>query len=227
MFDTIVQGTRRVLEFAAAAGTQKFLFVSSGAVYGRQPSDIVAIPENYSGGPDQLIPASAYGEGKRAAELQCVLLAQRHGFAVKIARCFAFVGPHLPLEAHFAVGNFLRDALARRPIRIKGDGQPYRAYLYAADMAAWLWLVLCQGANERAYNVGGAQSMTLAATAELVRAIGGGGPVTVMRAVEPTPASRYVADCTRIQKELVLPDSLDLESSVRRTLAWLAAANFR
>src|SRR5262245_37481691 len=107
MVDTIVGGTRRVLEFARAAGVAKLLFVSSGAVYGRQPPDLQHVPEDYLGGPDFMDPSSAYGEGKRLAELLSTIYAHRYGIQTKVARCFAFVGPHLPLDAHFAIGNFI------------------------------------------------------------------------------------------------------------------------
>lgn len=68
VFDTIVQGTRRMLDLAQAAGTRRFLLASSGAVYGPQPVDLERIPESYGGAPDPLHAASAYGNGKRAAE---------------------------------------------------------------------------------------------------------------------------------------------------------------
>ena len=223
MFDTIVTGTRRALAFAAACAARRFLFVSSGAVYGRQPPELTHVPEDYPGGPDPLDPASAYGEGKRAAELLCVLASRKHGFDAAIARCFAFAGPHLPLDAHFAVGNFLRDALAGGPIRVGGDGTPHRSYLYAADLAVWLWTILLRGTAGRAYNVGSDDGMTIAQVAGTVRtALGVSAPVRIARPPPPagTAASRYVPDVGRAGRELGLRPVIDLATAVRRTAAW-------
>jgi nucleoside-diphosphate-sugar epimerase len=134
MLETIIEGTRRVLDLAATRGTRKFLYISSGAVYGKQPEDLTHVPEDYCGAPDPLDPRSAYGEGKRVGELFSVLESRKAGFEAKIARCFAFIGPHLPLDAHFAAGNFIRDAIAGGPVVIKGDGKSVRSYLYASDL---------------------------------------------------------------------------------------------
>ena len=102
---TITEGTRRVLDFSASAGVNRFLYVSSGAIYGRQPPELAAIPEDHAGACDPLDPRSAYGQAKRLAEQMCAIASDRTGMSAIIARAFAFVGPGLPLDGHFAIGK--------------------------------------------------------------------------------------------------------------------------
>jgi nucleoside-diphosphate-sugar epimerase len=218
----VVRGTERALQFAERSKAGHFLFTSSGAVYGRQPADLAAIPETYSGAPDPLDPRSAYGESKRLAELLCCLQATRTGLAVKIARCFAFVGPHLPLDAHFAIGNFIRDALRGGPIHICGDGTTVRSYLHAADLAIWLWTILVAGESGRAYNVGSSHAITTGELALLaVRAIAPGAEVHQDRRPDATvPPDRYVPDTSRAARELRLLCRIPLPEAIRRTAEW-------
>ena len=68
VFDSIVQGTRRILDLAHANGASRFLLTSSGAVYGPQPNNLARIAETYDGAPSCLQRGAAYGNGKRAAE---------------------------------------------------------------------------------------------------------------------------------------------------------------
>lgn len=222
MLDAIIGGTRRVLDFAAQCSVQKLLLTSSGAVYGKQPCEITHIPEDYSGAPDPLLPGSAYGEGKRVSEHMCAVHARRHGYEVKIARCFAFVGPHLPLDTHFAIGNFIRDALRGQPIHIGGDGTPMRSYLYASDLAVWLWTLLFKGASARAYNVGSAEDLSIKQLADAVSAaLGGVSSVAVAQSPDASrPVSRYVPAVTRAQSEFGLKITVPLSDAVRRTAGW-------
>jgi dTDP-glucose 4,6-dehydratase len=221
MLDTIVEGTRHTLDFAVACGAKKFLLTSSGAVYGKQPSEMTHIPEDYTGGPNPLEPASAYGEGKRMAELLCAIYQREHGIESKIARCFAFVGPYLPLDAHFAIGNFIRDAMAGGPIRVNGDGTPYRSYLYAADLAIWLWTILMRGQGMRPYNVGSDQGYSISDIARVV-ADGAKIPASMIQVAQAPAAgrgpSRYVPATQRAVSELKLNVPIGLAEAVARTL---------
>ena len=223
MLDAIIGGTRRVLDFAAQCGVKKLLLTSSGAVYGKQPPELTHIPEDYLGAPDPLLPGSAYGEGKRVSEHLCAVHALQHGYEVKIARCFAFVGPHLPLDAHFAIGNFIRDALAGGPIQVNGDGTPLRSYLYAADLAVWLWTILFRAPNARAFNVGSDCSLSIREVAESVR-VSHRLRVEVQVSRQPLigfAITRYVPAIDRVARELNLAVAIPLFDALHRTFSWL------
>jgi dTDP-glucose 4,6-dehydratase len=220
--DTVVGGTRRTLEFARHCGAAKLLFTSSGAVYGKQPPELTHMPETFSGGPDPTDPRSVYGESKRLAELLCTLYAARYGMECKIARCFAFAGPYLPADGHFAFGSFVRDATRGNSIRVNGDGTPYRSYLYAADLAIWLWTILFRGENCRPYNVGSEHDVNIAELANrVVRTLNPG--LRVETAYAPVPGrlpQRYVPSTKRAQTELGLREHIDLSEAILRTARW-------
>jgi len=229
MFDTCVDGTRRMLFRAREKCCERFLLTSSGAVYGRQPPDLSHTPEDFYGGPNPLDVRNAYAEGKRAAELLCAVAARsssKPGMRLSIARCFAFVGPHLPLDAHFAIGNFIRDSLAGGPIRIGSDGTPFRSYLYAADLVEWLFTILLRGEAGRAYNVGSEEAVSIRQLADRVADVAArvwpdrDRPEIVM-AKEPLPgqpSERYVPDCRRSREELGLVPATSLDESIRLTM---------
>jgi len=222
MLDTITQGTRHTLKFAEQAEARKFLLVSSGAVYGVQPPTLSHVDETYVGAPDPLEPMSAYGLGKRLAEHMSVVHAKQHDMEVKIARCFAFVGPYLPLTTHFAIGNFIHNALNQEAIHIQGDGAPYRSYLYAADLVIWLWVILCKGQPNRAYHVGSEEAVTLQELAHIVAGTTNVNLSVVVakeRDLSVLP-SRYVPKTHRAQHELQLKQYVSLEDSIKRTIRW-------
>src|SRR5262249_20977994 len=139
--------------------------------YGPQPPALSHVSEEYTGGPDVTDPHWVYGEGKRLAEMIGVLYSRRYSVECTIARPFAFVGPYLPLDRHLAIGNFLAACLAGRSVQIRGDGTPLRSYLYAADLAIWLWTILVRGQSGRAYNVGSEDAISIADLAVTVRGL--------------------------------------------------------
>lgn len=230
MFDVCVEGTRRTLKLAIERRASRMLFTSSGAVYGRQPPELSHIPEEFAGGPDPLDPKNAYAEGKRAAEQLCAIAGlpapAGSSLQISIARCFAFVGPHLPLATHFAIGNFLRDALAGGPILVTGDGTAYRSYLYAADLVEWLLVILSRGQAGRAYNVGSEEAVSIRELAHAVSAVmanesHSASHLNVKQSMHYHPdanAARYVPSCKRATEELGLRHSRSLAQAIEATL---------
>jgi dTDP-glucose 4,6-dehydratase len=222
MLSTIIAGTERTLQFAATHQTEKFLLTSSGAVYGRQPAGMTHTPESYTGAPDPLNPANIYAEGKRAAELLCALYGKKMGLECKIARCWAFCGPHLPLDEHFAIGNFIGDVLAGRSIQIQGDGTARRSYLYAADLTIWLWTLLFKAPPLVPFNVGSAQDVSILELAQVVAAtLNQETEIHVMlQSAKGDAPTRYVPSVDRAREMLGLREVTTLEEAIRRTAAW-------
>ena len=172
--EQLVDGTRRVLDYACSAGAQRMLLLSSGAVYGRQGLNQPSLREATLQAPSPTDTGSLYAHGKRMAETLCALYTSRRGLPCVIARCFAVISEHVPLNGPYAVGNFLRDALnpARNHISVSGDGSAVRTYLDGRDLAHWTFTLLSHGEPGEAYNMGSDQQVTMLElaqrTAELI-----------------------------------------------------------
>jgi nucleoside-diphosphate-sugar epimerase len=223
MFDTIITGTRRFLDFCSVRQIPHALLLSSGAVYGPIPAAVALVPEDYNGVPDPTRTSSAYGIGKLASEWMGCAYAAESGMQFKIARIFAQVGPHLALDKQFAVGNFIGNALRSEPFLIKGDGTAHRSYMYPIDLVTWLLRILLRGESCRPYNVGSDQAITIHDLAHRVAAVARiTMPVFDLRGV-PDPKKqpeRYVPDINRARTGLNLEITVSLDEAIRRTLEW-------
>jgi nucleoside-diphosphate-sugar epimerase len=207
-------GTARVLEFAKQKNIQNLLFTSSGAIYGPQPQKLELMPETNPASLD----VSAYGTGKKLAEARCLKAHKERGLNAVIARCYAFIGPYLAADSHLAVASFTRDAIQGKPIKITGNGQTQRSYLYGADLSAWLWNLLLRGHAAHPYNVGSERAFSLLNVAqEFARQVG--TSVEVQSSIEGKP-DRYIPSVQRAKDELGLQETFDLASAIERTLHW-------
>lgn len=220
--DTIITGTQQTLEFARLAQAKSFLLISSGAVYGKQSPTLSHIPEEYSCQPNLLHERSTYAVGKCTAEHLSCLYANQYNLDVKIARCFAFVGPYLPLDEHFAIGNFIRDGLKGKTITVNGDGTAYRSYLYAADLVIWLWTILFNGKTLQPYNVGSDEAVSIADLAQCVATLFNPHlAVHIAKApAEQNHPERYVPDISRANQELGLVQKIHLNQALESTIKW-------
>ncbi len=212
---SIVRTTEQVLEYAKRLSVNALLFMSSGAVYGPQPSSLSSIPETYLGGPDLTDSRSCYGEAKRFAELTCHL----SGVPTVIARLFAFVGPHQDQSGSYAVIDFIRQAKKNGVIKILSDGSALRSYCYASDLTISIWKLLMKGKSGEVYNVGNDQFiLSILDLADLVAEIIGGVDVEIMKEMNPEKdnRSRYIPDISKL-KNFYTPQ-IKIEEGISRTI---------
>jgi len=219
-FNTLVDGTRHVLECARRVGTKRVLFLSSGVVYGALPEDLLSIPETFCGAPDTADHRTGLAQAKRAAEYLCAEYSHLYGFEAKIARCFSFAGPGLPTDLHYAFGNFIHQALHNEKIVVQGDGTPVRSYLYLGDLTRWLLPLLTQTTSHLIYNVGSDQAVSIRTLAETVRDIlAPTKEVEIMGrpaySIGNSPRNCYVPAVSRMREEFSIAESTSLADIIR------------
>jgi nucleoside-diphosphate-sugar epimerase len=167
-FEANVIGTQRMLEVAKKAGSQGFLFFSSGEVYG-QPSDpSQLVNESSYGYLDPLNVRSCYAEGKRAGESLCAAWHAQHGVPTRIVRLSHTYGPGMDLNDGRVFADFVADIVAGRNIVLKGDGSARRPFCYLADATVAFFTILLNGASGEAYNVGSGQQTSVLELAEVL-----------------------------------------------------------
>ena len=220
-YKTLVDGTERVLQFAVKCNADKILFTSSGVVYGEFPEGMKPVKENYSGGLDTSSALSALAQGKRRAEFLISYYADKYGFDFVIARCFSFVGPFLPLDLHYAIGNFVLEALNKDIIEIKGDGKSYRSYLDVNDLTVWLLRLMSTKCKHSIYNVGSDQAVSILNLAEKIRNIISPSKEIKIHGdttytVGNFSRDYYVPNIDRAKNELDLDVWIDLDQAIRR-----------
>ena len=160
----LYEGTFNVLE-QCGESLESTLFTSSGVAYGVNGNALISECDLTAPAPMDL--GSSLGLGKLVAEYLVAYYAEKFGYSYSIARCFAFGGQYLPLDIHYAFGNFIRDALDGKDIVIRGDGQDFRSYMYIGDAIAWLLRLLVEP-NNQMYNVGSSQAVSIESLARKI-----------------------------------------------------------
>lgn len=216
--DSLV-GSKRILDLCENQNVKNLLYISSGAVYGKAPAG-EKFDEKYRGTPDIASRGFAYAEAKRISEWLCLNATGKT--SVSLARCFAFAGPYLDLNSAFAVTHFIKNILDRKPIVIEGDGKAVRSYMYAADLAFWLWTLLLAGQNKQIYNVGSDQEITILELAQKLTEISGADlkvEVKNQHAVKGVD-DRYVPNVNKAKSDLHLDLHFNLDETLTKTFKY-------
>ena len=216
MVKTIINGTINILDFCKNYKT-KLLYISSGAVYGNNASLYQNLAINHYNAIDPLSINYSYHLSKICAENLCFSYSKNFGLEIKIARCFAFVGPYLPLDSHFAIGNFINSVINNEKIIINTKGGSTRSFLYSSDLIIWLLKILFFGKNLKPYNVGSPEKITIA---ELASKVANFASIPIEIKGLPEKESFYVPNVDETMNELNIDNFINLDKAIQKTIEW-------
>jgi dTDP-glucose 4,6-dehydratase len=221
--DYIYKGTQAILDASLRLpNLNKIIHVSSNYVYGHQNDRSSNIKENEIGSADPNTVNAAYSEAKRMAETVCAVYRNQQKLPIVIVRPFAFIGPYQELDKPWAINNFIRDSILGGPIRILGNENTVRGYMYGSDMAFWLLKALAQGKIGAVYNLGSDQAITLKDLSTKITLNFNNKIDVLVKSSKTYPLSPVVsvADTTRIRTDLGVKQIFDLETAIKRTIEW-------
>jgi dTDP-glucose 4,6-dehydratase len=145
-----------------------------------------------------------------------------NGLQFVTARLFAFLAPYLPMDTHFAAGNFLSQATNSSKVSIRSGGGSQRTYQYASDMVSWLWTLLARGRAGEAYNVGSEQEVSILELAQSIQnQVNPRVELEVLGADTPENVSRYVPSIEKMKNEFGVTNHVELADAIRKTESWL------
>ena len=190
--------------------------LSSGAVYGAQPMEIILRPEGRAKTPevtdDDYLVSKIVSEDKfRLANDQKILNATS-------PRLFTFYGPGLPTNQHFAIGNFIQDGLSGAPIRVLGSPDTRRSYMFPTDLVSWILKSLLNPKDGN-FNIGSENSITMLELATIISDLTSGKGVVLLN--PETPANNYVPSTQLFRSVHGVMQNIDLESGLLQWTKWL------
>lgn len=215
------EGTRRLLALATAWGA-RFVLASTSEVYG-DPT-VHPQPESYRGNVDPVGPRSVYDEAKRFAEALTMAWARTHGTDVAIARIFNTYGPRLRGGDGRVVSNFVRQALARDPLTVHGDGSQTRSFCYVSDLVRGILALLDSGLSGPV-NIGNPDERSVLDLAHLVLEITGSPSEVVFGPLPVDDPVRRCPDISLARRLLGWEPEVMLDEGLRRTVRYFSSTS--
>ena len=223
-------GSQNIINFAKTNILKRCLMTSSGSIYGGFPLGYnELITEKCRISPLSTENATGLAIGKKISETLFAISGKKGDIDVSVARCFSFVGPGLPSDIHYAIGNFVNNIINQNNIKIIGDGKPIRSYMYLGDMVYWLLKILFEGKNYRDYNVGSEHGISMKDLALLIiDLLKSSNRVEMLglksKEIGNPPNYFYVPSIKRIKQELKLFQITSLNDAVKNYASYLIQA---
>lgn len=219
----IADGTKNLLEISnRSSELEKFVYLSSASIYGPQAQDAENITEDSESTPSSLnVLQSAYTAAKRFAEVLCTIFRSQYRMPIVIARPFSFIGPFQALESPWAINNFIYDALFGDTIKVLGNGDTLRSYLYGSDVAYWLLVMLIYGESGDIYNIGNDSEINVKSLAEKIVDFSDADKDIVLSNNPNTqlPSSRLVPSLKKVKEVLNLKVNINLDEAIKDTIS--------
>lgn len=223
IMSVIADGTAAILKvLERCSHLHMFLNISSGQIYGNQELGAEPIDEKTTSSVNCATATSSYAEAKRYAETLCQAYRSQYKMPVVNVRPFTFMGPFQSMYGPWALNSFIRDALINHSLRVLGDGQTIRSYMYASDMAVWLLTILLNAESGEVFNIGHPDGINLADLANLiVNELQEEVPIQLnMGNLNHRHHSKFVPNVDLAMKRFELDIACDLSYSLRKTLNW-------
>ena len=214
-FEQIYIGAKNILDASIKLNIKNILLASSGGVYGQARN--ANFNESMPSILDLYANKSTYSISKCLVEHIANLYAEEFGLNTKIARCFSFVGQDLPLNSHYAIGNFINDAMFSKFIEVEGDGSAIRSYMHQEDLANWLFCILINGKPRSLYNVGSDFEISIKDLAFKIRDLLSKEKEVIFNNSVNTKSNRYVPDISKANSELGLKISYNLDEAITKS----------
>ena len=204
----MIQSSNNILVWANKNVKVKYLYASSGAVYkDKDKSETVKLDLKFN----DLV--NTYANTKLLCEELCKANSEINGLDYVITRIFAVAGWHIPTTNHFAFGNFLNNLVNKKNIVLKSDGKSLRSFIDQRDFASTIKKLLLNNVNEKIYNIGSDEKISISELANKFSKFGG-LDVTVNNLKRTELRSDYIPNLDRIKKEKILSQEYNLDDTI-------------
>ncbi len=209
-----VGGTVTLMEAMRDVGVRRVVFISSGAVYGKQPDQ----PLREDAAPS---PRSPYAVSKLAAEYYVRTIGALWGIETVCLRVFNAYGPgqHLPPAHPPVIPSMLRQACSDGTLVVHGDGSQTRDYVYLDDaVSAMAAAATAPNVNQEIINVGSGRETSVRDLVRMVMEISGHNPEVIYNPRSDPGPDRMCADLAKARMMLGYQPVTTLEAGLRKTL---------
>lgn len=222
VMNDIYIGTNKVLDASIRLDKlSNFTLFSSGLVYGTQPFSAPDITEESFYGLNCSSLNSAYSESKRAAESMAQSYRSLYKIPLTVMRPFASIGPYQSIDRPWAINNFIRDCLFSQPIRILGDEETIRSYMYPSEMAYWTLLALLNPVSGSSFNLGSSDGKTLRTIAQIVEhSFDKRNGIISTVPVHSGLLTKFVPSISRFESSFNVKMKINTQTAIEKTIRW-------